>query len=141
MKSSKTGAARVVAMLCAAVFAVAMFGAGAAGAATKTTVKVTKVPDVGAVIADPAGKTLYTLTDANGAAVECTGSVPVGVAGVHGDGDRQGEGAQGREVARHDSDTNQVTWKDLPLYTFSGDDRPEGGQGQGLASFGGTWTW
>src|SRR6476661_6468662 len=76
MQRSTTGPARALTLVCAAVFALAMFGAGAAGAATKTktTVKVATVPGVGAVLVDSAGKTLYTLTDANGAAVACTGA-------------------------------------------------------------------
>jgi predicted lipoprotein with Yx(FWY)xxD motif len=136
---SKTGAARVVAVMCAAVFTVAMFGAGAAGAATKTTVKVSNVPDVGAVVATPTGMTLYTLTDANGAAVACTDQClsawpPYVVSAT-----AKIKVPKGVKSITATSDTNQVAWKGLPLYTFAGDSGPKIAKGEGLASFGGTW--
>ena len=138
MTSSKTGAVRVVLMLCAAVLAFGVWGTGMAGAATKTTVKVTKVPDVGSVLADSSGKTLYTLTDANGAAVECTGPCLTAWPAYMVTATKAKAPKGVKSIAI--SDTNQVTWKGLPLYTFSGDDAAKVAKGNGLVSFGGTWS-
>ena len=128
MTSSKTGAVRVVLMLCAAVLAFGVWGTGMAGAATKTTVKVTKVPDVGSVLADSSGKTLYTLTDANGVAVECTGPCLTAWPAYMVTATKAKAPKGVKSIAI--SDTNQVTWKDLPLYTFSGDDAAKVAKGE-----------
>lgn len=133
-------AVRYTAVFATAVFAVAMFGARAADAATKTTVKVATVPGVGAVLVNPQGRTLYTLTDADGAAVDCTGACasawpPYTVAA-----DAKVTAPKGVKSLSTTSDTHQVTWKDLPLYTFAGDTRAKVANGNGVDSFGGTWS-
>ena len=142
MQRSKTGTARTIAVLCAAVLAVAMFGTGVAGAATKskTTVKVATVPSVGAVLVDrTTGKTLYTLTDANGAAVACTGAClsawpPATVSAT-----AKVKAPKGVKNLSVTTDTHQVAWKTLPLYMFSGDPGPKTANGEGVNAFGGTW--
>jgi predicted lipoprotein with Yx(FWY)xxD motif len=140
MLRSKRGAARIVAVLCTAVFALAMLGAGAAGAATKTTVKVATVPGVGAVLVNPDGHTLYTLTDATGAAVACTGAClsvwpPYTVAAT-----AKVKAPKAVKSLSATSDTHQVTWKGLPLHTFAGDSAAKQANGNGINSFGGTWS-
>ena len=45
-----------------------------AGKAAALTVSVKKDPTLGTILADPAGKTLYTLTDGSGKAVACRAS-------------------------------------------------------------------
>ena len=139
MLRSKTGTARILAVLCTAVFALAMFGAGAAGAATKTTVKVATVPGVGAVLVNPDGHTLYTLTDANGAAVACTGACLSAWPAYTVSATAKVKAPKGVKSLSATTDTHQVTWKDLPLYTFAGDPGPKTANGEGIASFGGTW--
>ena len=141
MRGSKTGATRLVAVLCAAAFAFAMLGAAGAGAATKakTTVKVATVPGVGAVLVDTAGKTLYTLTDANGAAVACTGQCAAAWPPAMAPATAKVKAPKGVKSLSATTDTHQVTWKDLPLYTFAGDPGPKTANGEGIASFGGTW--
>jgi predicted lipoprotein with Yx(FWY)xxD motif len=141
MERSTRGTARVLAVLCAAVLAFAMFGFADAGAAAKhkkTTVKVAKVPGVGAVLVDTSGKTLYTLTDADGTAVECTGAClqawPAAMVSANAK-----VKAPKRVKSLSTTDANQVTWKDLPLYTFAGDSGPKVANGEGIVSFGGTW--
>ena len=144
MQRSTTRPVRGLAVLSAALFAFAVLGASGAGAATPakkkaTTVKVTTVPGVGAVLANPDGHTLYTLTDASGAAVECTGAcasawppyVVSATAKV-----KPPKGVKSLTIA---GDTHQVAWKSLPLYTFSGDSAAKTANGNALASFGGTW--
>lgn len=126
---------------------------GAQPAATTTTTKAapktaTTKPVVGnamtakgATLVDANGMTLYTLTNA-GKAVACTGQCAtfwpplllasgttkaVGAAGVTGLGTTSVTGGM------------QVTQNGLPLHRFSMDKAPGDTNGDGIASFGGTW--
>jgi predicted lipoprotein with Yx(FWY)xxD motif len=141
MQRSTTSTARVLAVLCAAAFAFAMFGVADAGAKTKkhTTVKVATVPGVGAVLVDTSGKTLYTLTDADGAAVECTGACLQAWPAAMVSATAKVKAPKRVKSLSATSDTHQITWKDLPLYTFAGDTGPKVANGEGITSFGGTW--
>ena len=56
----------VGAAICA--LGLAALSGGSAVAATKVTVSTATVPGIGTVLVDASGHTLYTLTDANGAA-------------------------------------------------------------------------
>ena len=119
MERSTRGSARALAVLCAAVLAFALFGVADAGAATKkTTVKVATVPGVGKVLVDRSDKTLYTLTDASGAAVECTDAClsawPAATVSANAKV-KAPKGVKSLSI----TDTNQIAWKDLPLYTFT----------------------
>src|SRR4051794_21140075 len=144
MQRSRKSAVRTLATVCAAVFALAIFGVGAAGAATKTkskatTVKVATIPGVGAVLVNPDGHALYTLTDANGAAVACT-DVCLSVWPAYSvSATAKVTAPKGVKSLTATSDTHQVTWKGLPLYTFVKDTAPKTASGNGLQSFGGTW--
>ncbi len=140
MQRPKTSTARMLAVLCTAVFAVAMVGTSAAGAkTTKTSVKVATVPGVGAVLVDTSGKTLYTLTDANGAAVACTGQCLSAWPAAMVSATAKVKAPKGVKSLSATTDTHQITWKALPLYTFTGDPGPKTANGEGIASFGGTW--
>ena len=138
---SRTTLARPVAVVCAMVLALGIYGLGSvAGAATKTkpTVVAARVPGVGTVLVDAQGKTLYTLTDANGAAVACTGACagawpPLTVAA----GAKATAGKGVKKVTA--ASDGQVTWNALPLYRFAADTQPKEAKGNGLAAFGGTW--
>ena len=96
---------------------------------------------LGTVLVDSTGKTLYTLTN-GGKAVACTGQCPTfwpplllpsgatsatGAAGVTGLATTAANGGM------------QVTENGLPLYRFSGDTKAGDANGEGIASFGGTW--
>jgi predicted lipoprotein with Yx(FWY)xxD motif len=142
---SRTTLARPVAVACAMVLALGIYGLGsAAGAATpskakaKATVVAASVPGVGTILVDAQGKTLYTLTDASGAAVECTAACasawpPLTVAA----GTKATAGKGVKKVTA--TSDGQVTWKALPLYRFAADTQAKEAKGNGLASFGGTW--
>lgn len=140
MQRSTRGTARTLAVICAAVFAVAMIGATGAGAAAKpkTTVKVATVPGVGTVLVDTSGKTLYTLTDADGAAVACTDACLQAWPAAMVSATAKVKAPKGVKSLSTTSD-NQITWKSLPLYTFAGDTKSKVANGEGIASFGGTW--
>ena len=99
-------------------------------------------PDLGTILVDAEGKTLYTLTDDGGAAVACTGGclaawppllLPAGTTTATGGADVTdlGTTAVGSD--------QQVTHGGLPLYFFAGDNAAGDANGEGLVSFGGTW--
>ena len=141
IRSSRTELARPVAVVCAVVLALGIYGFGsAASAATKSkaTVAAASVPGVGTILVDAQGKALYTLTDTNGAAVACTGACtsvwpPLTVAAG-------AKAKAGKGVKKVSATTaGQVTWKSLPLYRFAGDTQAKEAKGDGIASFGGTW--
>jgi predicted lipoprotein with Yx(FWY)xxD motif len=132
----------VVAVVCGMTLALGAYGLGmtAAGAATKkkTVVAAASVPGVGTILVDAQGKALYTLTDANGAAVACTGTCasawpPLTVAAG-----AKAKGGKGVKKVSVTSD-GQVTWNALPLYRFSGDTQAKEAKGEGVNAFGGTW--
>jgi predicted lipoprotein with Yx(FWY)xxD motif len=148
MHAPQKGTVRTLALLCAAVFALAMFGVGTAGAATPatqkakskaTTVKVATIPGVGAVLVNPDGHALYTLTDANGAAVACTDACLSAWPAYTVSATAKVAAPKGVKNLTATSDTHQVAWKGLPLYTFVKDTAPKTASGNGLQSFGGTW--
>ena len=133
--------ARSVAVVCGMALALGAYGLGTtAGAASKTKAKVTvataTVPGVGTILVDRQGHALYTLTDANGAAVACTGGClsawpPLTVTG-------KVKVAKGVKSVKKTAD-NQVTSAGLPLYLFAGDTAAKQAKGEGISSFGGTW--
>jgi predicted lipoprotein with Yx(FWY)xxD motif len=138
MRRSTRGAVSVIALVCATVLVLAL-GAGGAGAKTKRVVKVTKVPGVGAVLATSDGHTLYTLTDDAGAAVECTDACAGAWPPYTVSATAKVKAPKGVKSLSTTSDSHQVTWKGLPLYTFSGDASAKTANGDGITSFGGTW--
>ena len=129
----------VAALVCglALAFGAAGLSATAASAASKTTVATATIPGLGTVLVDTQGKTLYTLTDANGQAVACTGTSasawpPLTVTG-------KVTAPKGVKKLGRTADTNQVTSAGLPLYRFAGDTAAKQANGEGISNFGGTW--
>jgi predicted lipoprotein with Yx(FWY)xxD motif len=97
---------------------------------------------LGTVLVDVAGKTLYTLTNASGAPVACTGQcltfwppllLPTGATTASG-----ATGVTGLGTVSAGGGT-QVTENGAPLFHFSGDGAPGSANGEGISSFGGTW--
>lgn len=141
MGRSETSAARAVALVCTAVLAVGISGIGAATAAKqapKPTVAVATVPGQGAILVDTQGMTLYTLTDAGGAAVACTGACATAWPPLTVTAGAKTKAPKGVKKISATPD-GQVTWKSLPLYRFKGDAAAGQANGEGLAAFGGTW--
>lgn len=119
--------------------------AGASGSSTTPaaglTVTVKMDAKLGAILADPSGQTLYTLTD-GGKAIDCTGPClatwpPLELASGA-SGPTAPDGVTLTVVDGPDS-SKLVAADDLPLYTFAGDGSPTDTNGEGMASFGGTW--
>jgi predicted lipoprotein with Yx(FWY)xxD motif len=112
------------------------------GPAAALTVTVKKDSKLGNILADPDGKTLYTLTDGSGKAIACTGPClaawpPVKVAA----GATEPTGPTGvvlKAVTGSDG-TKLIAVKGLPLYTYAGDASATDANGEGIQAFGGTW--
>ncbi len=142
MTTRRTGrwmTTRVAALVCglALAFGAAGLSATAASAASKSTVATAKVPGVGTVLVDAQGKTLYTLTDADGQAVACTGTCASAWPPLTASGKVTSPKAV--KKLHKTTGTNQVTSAGLPLYRFAGDSAAKQANGEGLSSFGGTW--
>jgi predicted lipoprotein with Yx(FWY)xxD motif len=93
----------------------------------------------GSILVDSQGRTLYTLTN-NNAAVPCTGACltiwppALLLAG------QQPSGSGVNNVSTVSASSGQqVTYKGLPLYRFSGDVTSGATNGDGLNTFGGIW--
>ena len=122
-----------------AILVVLSLGEGWAAAAS-TTVTEKNNPTFGMILADSAGKTLYTLTN-NGQPVLCTGvcaqvwpplTVPPGT---------QPTGPPGVCCLGTTPNANgdAVTYKGDPLYRYVNDSSASDATGDGVMSFGGTW--
>jgi predicted lipoprotein with Yx(FWY)xxD motif len=110
-------------------------------ASSGVTVETEDNTQLGAILADGSGFTLYTLTNGT-SPVLCTGTcatfwpplvLPAGTAAP-----TAGPGVTGLGVTSNTNGT-QVTAGGLPLYTFTEDTSPGQANGQGLSSFGGVW--
>ena len=89
------------------------------------------------MLVDAQGKTLYTLTDANGHAVACTGTSASAWPPLTATG--KVTAAKAVKKLGKTADASQVTSAGLPLYRFAGDSAAKQANGEGITSFGGTW--
>ncbi len=123
--------------------------AGSSSDATTTTaapedlsVVVKTNPDLGPILADPDGRTLYTLTDDAGEPVECTGACLGAWPALElPDGTTEPTAPEGVVLTVVDGPDGAklVAADGLPLHTFAGDGSEADAKGEGLVSFGGTW--
>jgi predicted lipoprotein with Yx(FWY)xxD motif len=109
------------------------------GSSAAPTVHAQQVADMGSVLVDSKGFTLYVLGGETATSIKCTGScaanwppltIPSGAQ------PRAGSGVSGMlgTVQRPDGSL-QVTYNGMPLYTFVGDSGPGQATGQGVANF------
>ena len=163
-RTRPTGASRATrfttpVLVAAAVVLLAACGSSDSGSASSSTsststtsadpgrktstvvVKTAEHPELGTILVDADGKTLYTLTT-GGQAVACTGAcldawppllLPSGSTTATGTPDVKdlGTAPDGTDV--------QVTQAGLPLYRFAADTAAGDANGEGITSFGGTW--
>jgi predicted lipoprotein with Yx(FWY)xxD motif len=109
------------------------------GGSASPTLRAQDVGNLGMVLVDPSGMTLYVLKGETAAHIMCTGSCaaqwpPLAIAsGVQ---PTVGSGVTGQvgTVKRPDG-TMQVTYDGKPLYTFVGDSGAGQASGQGVANF------
>jgi predicted lipoprotein with Yx(FWY)xxD motif len=108
---------------------------------TSATVDVAKT-DLGNVLVDSQGRTLYMFLADKGTTSECSGACatnwpPVEVSGSP----SAGNGAESSMLgttARSDGKT-QVTYNGHPVYTFQGDKKAGDTNGEGVVAFGAGW--
>ena len=105
------------------------------------TVTVKSDPELGSILADAEGRTLYTLT-ADGEPVDCTEACLAAWPALElPDGATEPAAPEGVELSVVDGPDGAklVAAGGLPLYTFAGDGSEADTNGEGLVSFGGTW--
>jgi predicted lipoprotein with Yx(FWY)xxD motif len=109
------------------------------GAAVLT---VARAPEVGAVLVDAAGFTVYDFHKDKGATSSCYGACEGVWPPVLTEGKPQvGEGASAAKLGttkRRDGSV-QVTYAGHPLYTYAADKKPGEANGQDIDSFGAEW--
>ena len=119
-----------------------------ANADAAITVMTATLPGVGTVLVNGNGQTLYLLSSEQGGKITCTDDngctkvwpdteLPSGkTAGI------AGTGVQASLLSTVKSADGKLylTYNTFPLYTFSGDTKTGTAAGQGITSFGGTWS-
>jgi predicted lipoprotein with Yx(FWY)xxD motif len=116
--------------------------------AAAITVSAVDVSGLGAALVNGTGRTLYVLSSEQGGMVTCTDDngctkvwpdteLPSGT--THG---IAGAGVQASLLGttKNASGDLYLTYGGYPLYTFTGDTAPDQANGQGITSFGGTWS-
>jgi len=98
--------------------------------------------DLGKVLVDSQGRTLYLFQHDGGAKSTCSGSCAVNWTPLRATGTPTvGAGANASLTATttRSNGREQVTYNGHPLYRFSGDHSPGDTNGQGVNAFGGLW--
>ena len=115
-------------------------------ASASLVITTAATPNLGTILVNSQGRTLYILTSETGGKITCTVAsgctsywtevdLPSGVSAARVDGSAD-SALLGTEAG---ATGTVVTYNGLPLYTFSGDSGPGQEAGQGISSFGGTW--
>lgn len=106
-----------------------------------TTVVLESSSKYGKILADKGGRTLYLLTANGSTSLACTGTCaavwpPLLTVGKP----RAGAGVEAKMLGTVKRGSSlQVTYAGHPLYLYSGDSAAHQVNGEGIASFGGTW--
>ncbi|MEA2566919.1 MAG: hypothetical protein QOD49_2096 [Actinomycetota bacterium] len=112
------------------------------------TVATASIPGVGTVLVNGSGQTLYLLSSEQGGKLTCTDAngctkvwpdteLPSGkTAGIAGAGVQ----ASLLSTVKTADGKLYLTYNTFPLYTFTGDTKTGTAAGQGITSFGGTWS-
>jgi predicted lipoprotein with Yx(FWY)xxD motif len=105
-------------------------------------VSAAKVGDLGTILVDSAGLTLYDFHKDKGSKSACYGACATAWPPLLTDGDPQAQGAADRGMLgttkRKDGST-QVTYAGRPLYTYAGDQAPGEANGNDIDQFGAEW--
>ncbi len=120
----------------------------APAAAAGITISSANVPGVGTVLVNGQGMTLYLLSSEQGGKLTCTDDngctkvwpdteLPAGVTSA-----TAGSGVDASKLGtiKGSSGSLYVTYAGWPLYTFAHDTATGQAHGEGIVSFGGTWT-
>ena len=147
LAAAAVGAAATLTLAACAKSATTGGGAQSSSAAA-FTLMTASVPGVGTVMVNGDGRTLYILSSEAGGRLTCTDAngctavwpdteLPSGTtSGI------AGTGAQASLLGSVKSADGKLylTYGGFPLYTYVGDKGPGTAAGQGITSFGGTWT-
>jgi predicted lipoprotein with Yx(FWY)xxD motif len=122
--------------------------AGSDSPSAGVTINTADVPGIGTVLVNGDGRTLYLLSSEAGGKLTCTDAngctkvwpdteLPAGVTQA-----TAGSGVQASLLGTVKSADGKlyVTYGGYPVYQFSGDKGPGTVNGQGITSFGGTWS-
>jgi predicted lipoprotein with Yx(FWY)xxD motif len=116
-------------------------GASSAQASGPATIKATS-SDLGTILVDGAGKTLYLFERDTASRSTCSGECVAEWPAVTSDGAPQaGDGVSASMLgtSERSDGTTQVTYGGHPLYYYSGDSSAGQTNGQGLDAFGAKW--
>jgi predicted lipoprotein with Yx(FWY)xxD motif len=114
----------------------------ASGGGTAAVVSATTVGDLGKVIVDSKGFTLYDFHKDKGGKSACYGACAEVWPPLITDGQPQvGEGAMAAKLGttKRKDGTLQVTYAGWPLYTYEADRKPGDANGNDIDSFGAEW--
>ena len=112
----------------------------AAPAAAAASVIVTQDMNLGPILTDAQGRTLYQFLPEKGGKIVCTGAClgpwpPFLASSVS-----AGSGVTGQvAVIQRPDGSKQVTYNTWPMYYFQSDTAPGQTKGQGIVAFGGKW--
>ena len=118
-------------------------GSGSAPAPAPSDATVTVAgTDLGNVLVDSSGRTVYLFKKDSAGKSACTGACaaawpPLAVSGSPTPGSGVDAGMLGTTTGA--GGTNQLTYNGHPLYTFSGDGKPGETKGEAATAFGGEW--
>jgi predicted lipoprotein with Yx(FWY)xxD motif len=110
--------------------------------ATPASVLATSNAQLGTILTNPQGRTLYYFLPERGGKIVCSSSActtywpPSITAGANPTG---GAGVTGQLSVVMRAAGDQITYNTWPLYTFAGDKAPGQTTGQGVVGFGGKW--
>jgi predicted lipoprotein with Yx(FWY)xxD motif len=114
----------------------------AAGAGGDGIVSAAKVGDLGTVLVDSQGRTLYDFHKDKGSTSSCYGACAGAWPPLLTEGNPQAQGPADRSMlgtTERKDGTVQVTYNDWPLYTYVGDQGPGEANGNDIDQFGAEW--
>jgi predicted lipoprotein with Yx(FWY)xxD motif len=105
-------------------------------------VSAAKVGDLGTILVDSEGRTLYDFHKDKGGTSSCYGACAGAWPPLLTEGDPQAQGAAERSMlgtTKRKDGTVQVTYNGWPLYTYVGDQGPGEANGNDIDQFGAEW--
>jgi predicted lipoprotein with Yx(FWY)xxD motif len=105
-------------------------------------VSAAKVGDLGTILVDSEGRTLYDFHKDKGSKSACYGACAGAWPPLLTEGDPQAQGPADRSMlgtTKRKDDTVQVTYNGWPLYTYVGDQNPGEANGNDIDQFGAEW--
>jgi predicted lipoprotein with Yx(FWY)xxD motif len=105
-------------------------------------VSAAKAGDLGTVLVDSEGRTLYDFHKDKGSMSACYGSCAGAWPPLLTEGNPQGQGPADRSMlgtTKRKDGTLQVTYNGWPLYTYVGDQKPGEANGNDISQFGAQW--